>query len=91
MNNRKPHRASDLSTRRLSDDETVVLSPKGSAVVLNEVGAVVLELCDGTRTVDEVADVLCENLRGASPEQVRADVRSFVETLTASGCLVDGP
>lgn len=91
MRIRKPRRVTELSTRRLSDEETVVLSPMGSAVVLNEVGAVVLDLCDGTRTIADVADVLCESLSGASREQVLADVESFVETLTASGCLVDGP
>jgi hypothetical protein len=88
---RKPKRVQELSTRRLSDEETVVLSPTGSAIVLNEIGAVVLDLCDGTRTIDDVANILCDALAGAERARVVQDVQAFVESLVASGCLVDGP
>jgi hypothetical protein len=85
----KPVRARELATRRLSDDETVVLAPTGSAVILNEVGAVVLDLCDGTRTVDQIVAIVCDTLSGTTEERVRADVRSFVAKLFDSGCLVE--
>lgn len=87
----RPRRIADLATRKISDEETVVLSPSGSAIILNEVGAVVLELCDGTRTVDQVVAFLCESLKGANEQQVRSDVTSFVGALSEAGCLVDAP
>lgn len=85
----RPLRVADLATRRLSDEETVVLAPTGSAVILNEVGAVVLDLCDGSRTVEQIANIVSTTLAGANEERVQADVRSFVASLTASGCVVE--
>lgn len=87
----KPKRGADLSVRRLSDEETVILAPTGSVLVLNEVGAALLDLCDGTRTVDELDALLCETLRGAIPETVREDVRTFLRVLSDSGCIVEAP
>jgi len=89
IQSQRPRRQENLSTRRLSDAETVVLAPNGSAVILNEVGAVVLELCDGTHTVDDVVRILCESLGGSSEERVRADVVAFVAALAEAGCIVD--
>jgi len=85
----RPLRVADLATRRLSDEETVVLAPTGSAVILNEVGAVVLDLCDGSRTVEQIANIVSTSLEGANEERVQADVRSFVLSLSASGCVVE--
>lgn len=46
---------------RLSYDSVrqrpILLYPEG-AVLLNETGAAILELCDGTRTLGEIANVL---------------------------------
>lgn len=87
----RPTRVRNLATRRISDDETVVMSEAGTALILNEVGAVIIDLCDGTRSVDEIAAIVCASLAGATEERVRADVRAFVSQLSASGCIVEAP
>ena len=55
-----------------------LLYPEG-ALGLNETAVAVLELCDGVRTVDEIAAVLGERY-GAD---VREDVRSLLEAIAA--------
>lgn len=66
-----------------------MLSPAGSAVVLNEVGAVVLDLRDGTRSLDDIVAIVCSAFSGADEARVRADVSAFVAQLSASGCIVE--
>jgi len=51
----------------------VLLYPEG-AVLLNETGAAILELCDGTRTVGEIARALGERY-GAD---VTTDVQQYL-------------
>jgi len=67
---------------RLTFDEArerhVLLSPE-TVVVLNATGAAILELCDGERTVDELAAEL-----GARYQRVvDEEVRSFLDRLAA--------
>jgi pyrroloquinoline quinone biosynthesis protein D len=47
----------------------VLLYPEG-AVLLNDTGAAILELCNGTRTVDEIVTILSERYHA----DVSADV-----------------
>ena len=55
-------------------------------LVLNEVAAAILELCDGARTVRDIAQTLAIRSR-ATPEAVEADVVSFLETMKDKGLL----
>ncbi|MGW0877041.1 pyrroloquinoline quinone biosynthesis peptide chaperone PqqD [Streptomyces sp. NPDC002740] len=61
----------------------VLLLPE-RVVVLHGSGRAVLELCDGRRTVDEVAGLLSA---GADEARVRDEVSSFLHRLRAEGCL----
>ena len=54
----------------------VLLYPEG-AVLLNETGAAVLELVDGTRTVGEIAMILGERYQ----TDVSTDVAEYLSTL----------
>jgi len=63
----------------------VLLFPEG-AVNLNGTAADVLELCDGTRTIDEIASELSSRYNGAD---VRADVESLVSAIAERGLIVD--
>jgi pyrroloquinoline quinone biosynthesis protein D len=63
----------------------VLLYPEG-ALALNATAVAVLELCDGKRTLDEIADVLSEQYGGAD---VRADVEELVSAIAAKGLVVD--
>jgi len=62
-----------------------LLFPEG-ALALNPTAADVLGLCDGTRTIDEIAQELSARYDGAD---VRADVGNLVATIAGRGLLID--
>jgi pyrroloquinoline quinone biosynthesis protein D len=66
-------------------EEHVLLIPEG-AVRLNPTAVAVLELCDGERTLDEIAGVLSERYGGAD---VSSDVAELVDALAQRGLVVD--
>jgi pyrroloquinoline quinone biosynthesis protein D len=66
-------------------DEHLLLIPEG-AVRLNETAAQVLELCDGERSVDDVAAALSERYGGAD---VSDDVRELLDGMAQRGLVVD--
>jgi pyrroloquinoline quinone biosynthesis protein D len=74
---------------RLQYDEVreqhLLLVPEG-AVRLNETAARVLELCDGERSVEEIASELSARYSGAD---VVEDVRELIGGLVQHGFLVD--
>ena len=66
-------------------EEHLLLVPEG-AVRLNETAAHVLELCDGERSVEEIASALSERYSGAD---VADDVRELIGGLVQQGLVVD--
>jgi pyrroloquinoline quinone biosynthesis protein D len=66
-------------------EEHVLLVPEG-AVRLNTTAAAVLELCDGERSVDEIASALSARYEGTD---LRDDVQGLVDGLTQKGLVVD--
>jgi len=58
----------------------VLLYPEG-VVLLNDSGGAILALCDGVRTIDEIAF----ELRAQSGEEVYADVVEFLDALIERG------
>jgi pyrroloquinoline quinone biosynthesis protein D len=66
-------------------EEHLLLVPEG-AVRLNPTAAQVLELCDGERSLDDIADTLSERYGGTD---VRDDVRELVDAMTQRGLVVD--
>jgi pyrroloquinoline quinone biosynthesis protein D len=54
----------------------VLLYPEG-AVLLNDTGAAILELCNGTRTVDEIVSILTERYHA----DVSADVNEYLSQM----------
>jgi pyrroloquinoline quinone biosynthesis protein D len=66
-------------------EEHVLLIPEG-AVRLNPTAVAVLELCDGQRTLDEIASALSERYGGAD---VGGDVAELVDALAQRGLVVD--
>lgn len=72
--------------------QTVLLRLEdGGYYALDEVGARIWELCDGTRAVAEIVDILCAEFD--APEAiVRADVLEFIGDLRRERLLVvDNP
>jgi pyrroloquinoline quinone biosynthesis protein D len=66
-------------------EEHVLLIPEG-AVRLNPSAAEVLELCDGERSLEEIAGALSVRYSGAD---VTDDVRELLEGLGERGLVVD--
>lgn len=54
----------------------VLLYPEG-AVLLNDTGAAILELCNGSRTVEEIVTILSERYHA----DVSADVNEYLSTM----------
>jgi hypothetical protein len=76
--------AKDIIWRRIGD-EVVVIKDDGLAThVLNKTAALIWELCDGKRGIDEIAAVLCERY-DVSPEEARADIKETIENLIKVG------
>ena len=65
-------------------EEHLLLIPEG-AVRLNPTAAEVLELCDGERSLEDIAGVLSARYQGAD---VRDDVRELVEAMAQKGLVV---
>ncbi len=66
-------------------EEHLLLIPEG-AVKLNETAAQALELCDGERSLGEIAAALSERYAGAD---VTDDVRELLERMGEHGLVVD--
>ena len=66
-------------------EEHQLLIPEG-AVRLNETAAQVLELCDGMRSLEEIAAALSERYSGAD---VADDVRELLERMRERGLVVE--
>lgn len=80
----------DLDTRpapnptvvgRVVEGEAVLVLPqRGEVKVLNEVGAHIWELVDGSRTVREIVDVICAEY-DVDEEQAETDTLAFIAEL----------
>jgi len=66
-------------------EEHLLLVPEG-AVRLNETAAQVLELCDGRRSVEDIAGALSDRYAGAD---VAEDVRELIGGMGDRGLVVD--
>jgi pyrroloquinoline quinone biosynthesis protein D len=66
-------------------EEHLLLIPEG-AVRLNETAVQVLELCDGRRSLDDIATALSARYDGAD---VAADVRELLDALGERGLVID--
>jgi pyrroloquinoline quinone biosynthesis protein D len=60
----------------------VLLAPE-SVTTLNETGAAIAELCDGTRTVEQITVALRERFDGVNEDEVVV----FLKRLAALHCL----
>lgn len=66
-------------------DRDVLLFPEG-ALGLNPTAVSVLELCDGKRTIEEIADELSARFKG---DDIHADVENLLIALANRGMVID--
>ena len=79
-------RAAGVVSEELLDGETVVTTgDRSRAVVLNPMGAAVLELCDGQHSVGEISEFICQNVAVAAPARVQEDVEKLLVELADVG------
>jgi hypothetical protein len=87
LTNRFPTPHNQVAGRVIDGEAVLVLADSGQVQVLNEVGARVWELADGTRSLAQIVDeVVSEFDVGA--EQAAADVLAFVERLVAERIVI---
>jgi hypothetical protein len=71
----------------LEDEAVVVLPDRGQVKVLNEVGAQIWTLADGTRSVREIAAAVCR-VYAVPPAVAEADTLTFLAELRQKGLIV---
>ncbi|MGE0751685.1 MAG: PqqD family peptide modification chaperone [Variibacter sp.] len=70
----------------LEGEVVLYRAPVKKTIYLNESATTVWTLCDGQRTVTQIADVLAEAYPDNAAE-VRADVRDAIDNLVSEGAL----
>ena len=70
----------DVRYRTYEDECLLVHLERGEAVVISQVGGVVVDLLDGSRSVEEIVHQVRERFE-ASEEQIRSDTLRFLEEL----------
>ena len=66
---------------KLADDEAVLVMPqKGQVKVINEVGAVIWELIDGKRTIENIIKEIIAQF-DVDPVTAESDVSNFIKEL----------
>ena len=72
------------------DQKHVLLSPE-RGLVLNASAARIVELCDGTRTLDAIVDELASAHDGSDRVQIARDVDDLLAMLRARALLENAP
>jgi hypothetical protein len=79
--------AAKASTSRMTSGEKAPGWLRYKAIHLNETATVIWKLCDGSRTVQEIIDLLKKEYPG-SELAVATDVREAIELLVSEGALL---
>jgi hypothetical protein len=89
--NRRPRRRDDVLTQSAGDTVVLLASKSGEYFSLNDVGARIWELADGTRSVTEIVVVL-HGEYDAPEDVIRDDAIEIITELSHAGLVEDaGP
>lgn len=72
--------------RVVEGEAVLVLPERGEVKVLNEVGARIWELVDGSRTIREIVDVICAEY-DVEQAQAESDTLAFIAELESKGII----
>jgi hypothetical protein len=84
--NSYPAPAAHVQGRQLEQEAVVVLPDRGEVKVLNDVGARIWTLADGTRSVREIVAALCSEY-DVPPAAAEADTLRFLGELQTKGLI----
>ena len=80
----RPRQAEASASRIIDGEVLIVQSDEGFVSVLNDVGTLVWELCDGTRTVADIIEAVCREY-DVTEETARTDTLEFLRELDEKG------
>lgn len=82
----KPRIVSELSRSELPNGESLVqVNGHSRALIVNALGDAVIDLCDGSRTIAEIADIIRAALNVPANIDVEADVARLIAELQDAG------
>jgi len=84
----RPRRTDGVVTSEVLDELVAYVPATSQAVSLNASARAVWELCDGTRTLEDICDELSEVV-AMSPADLRSDVQSALDRLRELGLVAD--
>lgn len=73
-----------LKIRKEDIDQYVFLNPSGHLLKVNEMGKKILELSDGTRTINDIINIIT-NLYDVDYSVAASDIKKFIENLKICG------
>ncbi len=91
MSAEKPANPKRVDAVVINDDPEApsLLNPlTGDVYVTNSVGKRIMEVADGSKTIDEIVALLCQEFMGAPADVVGRDVQTFVRDGITKGILV---
>jgi pyrroloquinoline quinone biosynthesis protein D len=68
------------------EKQEMLLFPE-AALALNDTGAAIVRLCDGTRSINEIVDQLSNQFHGTDRDALTREVIEFLDTIRARGLL----
>jgi hypothetical protein len=84
----KPRRREGAISQTAGDETIVLDTRRGTYFTLDDVGTLVWELCDGTRSLDEIVAAVTAGY-DVAPGQAETDIRELLDELAAER-LIDG-
>ncbi len=83
---RKIRQAANVVRGELPDGEVVISVAGGDrALILNSVADAVLELCDGSHTIADIAQFIRDTLEVPATTDVARDIAAVIEELSRAG------
>jgi hypothetical protein len=85
-----PHRRPDLIFRKIDDDICVYDPIHDRVLLLNATSALILDLCDGTRTWEQIEGAVAAAFP-VDPERISHDVATLRDQFRRAGLFRRGP
>jgi len=86
--NKIPKQANGFAAEEIEGECLLYRIGSHKAIHLDKAGTVIWKLCDGSRTVQDIIDLIAKNYPGLEAD-VHADVREVVELLERDGALLE--